>query len=244
MGPEVSYHGFKLQRHISDEATVITYKAADGRLKRMAVLDAKHRCIVKFGMFGRTMREFEDFNFGNGAHGSRYIAGTSAVLSDQPMPDYVCNETIFANWGELLKSDKSARENCDIWWACKNYTADSQGTAGVPAVSWCRNKLLDGEPCDLGNVYEVFVIWACGDKLDEMDVSRDKFPGLKLGYTATNASYPGQGRVYTYGNIKSASLMSSTNESPQSVYGIGNRSETIQAGKHIARTVVPILELD
>ena len=184
IGPAYDYHGFKLQRHISDLATVITYKAAGGATKRMAVLDAEFRSVQQFGTYGTDVHGLA--NFATRGKNGWYITGDSTIPDKHPMPDTVTNDAIFTQWADTLKTDNTAKANCDIWMTYNDRT-DSQGIKGVPAVAWCRAQTLAGKPCDLGNEYQTIVIWACGDKLDEMDPNASAYHDMCLGYTATRA---------------------------------------------------------
>ena len=240
MGPEVSYHGFRLQRHISDEATVITYKAADGSLKRMAVLDAKFRSVQKFGVGNMDVPELDSILLPSGA---QYVAGTTAIPNKSPMPDGITSDSIFAKWADLMKADKTARENCDIWMKYNNI---SDGySQGVPAIAWCRSQLLKGVGCDLGNAYQNMVIFACGDKLDEMDRSALTHSDLKLGYTST--AYDGTyGRGQRVGTAKTTYRHTSTESIYCSVINVCHDGQVCIGGtnRHSNYSVIPILELD
>ncbi|MBD5640950.1 MAG: hypothetical protein HDQ91_00835 [Desulfovibrio sp.] len=242
IGPAYDYHGFKLQRHISDLATVITYKAADGATKRMAVLDAKFRSVQQFGTYGINVPGLANFNT-QGKNGW-YIAGDSSIPNMQPMPDSVTNDAIFTNWADTLKTDKTAKANCDIWMFY-NDKEDKlvQSIKGVPAVAWCRAQTLVGKPCDLGNLYQNIVIFACGDKLDEMDKTASEYPNLRLGYTSTTA-WPGFGRCQKYNGQRTDRRFSSTEYATNSERVVGYGGNCGSIFKYNLGAVVPILELD
>lgn len=243
-GPVIGYHGFKLQRHISNEATVITYKAADGRMKRMAVKDAQFRDLKQFGTQAIDVPGLTNFTSLLNASGNGMIHGITfnAIPDRQPMPDTVTNDVIYNQWHASLAADKTAKENCDIWMTYNNQT-DRNHIKGVPAVAWCRSQVIDGKPCDLPNKYETIVIWVCGDKLDEMDptaVSRD----MRLGYTATTAK-SGYGRCQKAANgLVSDVLFSSTEYDASYVHGVYYAGGCSNSDKIGAGTAVPILELD
>lgn len=184
-GPVVNYHGFKLQRHISDKATVITYKAADGKTKRMAALDAKYRNI-------KTWISNYDYHpsgvpmlspYGKSGDG---IVDDEKIKSTMPMPDKVTNEAIYNQWSKCLCAENTAKWTCDQWIKYKNSLTKS---INLDAISWCRGQDLAGHPCDVPNLYELFCIRGCGDKLDEMDITSSKYPQYKLGYTAVHSDH-------------------------------------------------------
>lgn len=200
IGPVYNYHGFKLQRHISNEATIITYKAADGKIKRIAVKDAKFRAVLRFGTYNIDIPEMANFK----TTGYLYMLdGYNTVPYNQPIPDEITNDRIFSRFTGFLITEKTARENCDIWMKYDNIS-DSQNTKGVPAVSWCRKQTIGGKICDLGNAYEVAVILSCGDKLDEFDATSNSYPILCLGYTSTGHS--SMGRRQSYKGLQSSEL--------------------------------------
>lgn len=181
----IEYHGFLLWRHESNEATYIAYKSAQGDQKVIAVKDAKFRSVQKFGTYDidTPLQNFDSY----GSKSSGWcIDGTDTELSVYspalPMPERINQDLIYDQWSSYLKSDKTAKENCDVWITYKNIT-DSIGILGVPAVEWCRNQRISNIPCDLPNAYQNICIWVCSDKLDEIDPTANNYPTLKLGYT-------------------------------------------------------------
>ena len=240
MGPAYDYHGFKLQRHISDTATVITYKAADGSMKRMAVKDARFRNVLTFGTSGLNVPGLGNFA-GAGASGTMYVAG-GTISYQNPMPASVTNDVIFAQWNAGLKLDKTARQNCDIWMSYNNYK-DSYGVIGVPAVAWCRNQELLGQPCDLANLYQGMVIYVCGDKLDELDASLPEYYNLRLGYERPTSDYPPV-RCQIYDKTSTNIMHTSTECSSTGIRPVGCNSHTAERTKNTPGTAIPILELD
>lgn len=240
-GPVIGYHGFKLQRHISNEATVITYKAADGRMKRMAVKDAQFRSVKQFGTDGIDVPGLTNFRSKNASDTVYIHGGSSGIPSTEPMPDTVTNEVIYNQWHALFATDKTAKENCDIWMSYNNQT-DKQGIRGVPAVAWCRSQVIEGKPCDLPNKYETIVIFACGDNLDELDPTIASYPDLRLGYTATTAR-PGYGRCQKFNGQTSPMLFSSTEYDSYTVHHVYCDGTCGNYTKPTAGTAVPILEL-
>lgn len=243
IGPVYDYHGFKLQRHISNEATVITYKAADGTTKRMAVKDAKFRSVQIFGTYNTNISGVPDIINLNLGSTIMYIGGEYRVPHDKPMPESVTNNLIFQTWGSKMKITKSAREICDIWMTYNDKT-DSASIKGVPAVAWCCSQTLIGRPCAMAKAYEILVIFACSDKLDDMDPSAVAYPTLKLGYTATGSTKYGRCQAY---NGKVAELIFSCIESgANDVRRVTYEGNCVGASvyKKANGTAVPILELD
>ena len=237
MGPVNEYHGFRLQRHISDEATVITYKAADGSMKRMAVLDAKDRAVCQFGAY---KRDSSLANFAGGSiNNSERIVYNAVPLSieqrNSQLSAMINNGAIYEEWGEGLKADLTARENCDVWMQWCYSTSYAPG--------WCRSKILDGTLCDVPNLYEAMTIWACSDMLDEMDKSAGAFPRLLLGYRSTASSTIGRKQMSANGDISQA-LWSSTEVSSDAVRRVFHDGSCGLHYKNYNGTAVPILELD
>lgn len=239
-GPIANYHGFILQRHVSGKGTVITYKAADATIKRMLVLDAQYRSVQKFGTYTVDVPGLTNFQ-SQGASGW-YVVGNDPIPNKEPMSDTVNNDAIYNQWNAAFATDKTAKENCDIWMSYNNKT-DSNGIQGVPAVAWCRNQIVDGKPCDLGNEYETIVLWACGDQLDEMDPTGASYPDLRLGYTST--AWPERGgRCQKFNGLQSNNLYSSTEYSSDFVRVMLDAGYCHYVNKRVNCTVVPILELD
>lgn len=231
------YHGFLLWRHESNESTCIKYKSAQGEQKVIAVKDAKFRSIQKFGAYGK---ESSLTNFtAKGIDNSYFIYGNSTI-GNIPTPEYVNNDNIYNQWSTSLRLDKTAKENCNVWMTY-NTSTDSKGVVGVPAVAYCRNQKVNNIPCDLPNIYQTIVIWACGDKLDEMDPTASSYPYLKLGYTAFGDG--SNSRTQEYNGILGYELWSSTEYDSYSVRRIGYSGYCSFDYKWDNYTVVPILEL-
>lgn len=238
VGAVHEYHGFRLQRANTGNGSIITYKAADGTLKDMLVLDAKYRSVQRFGTYRTDVPGLTNFQ-SQGADGS-YVTGKT-IISSGAMPDFVTNDAIYNNWHTAFAADKTAKENCDIWMTYNNQT-DSQGIKGVPAVAWCRNQIVDDKPCDLPNMYEAMVIFACGDQLDEMDPTTSGYPDLRLGYTSTTA-YPPFIRCQKFNGQTSSGLFSSTEYNSEFMRVVDYYGTCNTNGKSNVGTAVPVLEL-
>lgn len=238
-GPMYEYHGFKLGRHISGKGTVINYKAADGSRKDMLVLDAQYRSVQKFGTYGTDVPGLA--NFQAQGNGGRFVWENNSIDSKTPMPAAVTNDQIFNQWSETFVADSTAKANCDIWMTYNDKT-DSQGIKGVPAVAWCRAQVVNGKLCDLPNEYQLIVLWACGDDLDEMDPTAASYPDLRLGYTSTNA-HPNYGRCQKFNGVYADRLCSSTERDSTNVRNVTYVGDTYAILKNYNCGVVPILEL-
>lgn len=233
------YHGFTLYRHESNEATIIEYKAANGTQKKIAVKDAKFRDGMQFGAVGTEPSQLVYFTAKNKS-GGWYPEGLEQIDQSAPMPVTLTNEVIFQQWGSALAADKTAKANCDIWMAYNTRT-DTAGIVGVPAVAWCRSQNIGGVPCDLANTYELICIWACGDKLDELDPTASAYPYMKLGYTALGDGV--NGRTQKAKGYVISQLWSSTAFASVYTRRVGSTGHTGMYARNDRATAVPILEL-
>lgn len=226
----IEYHGFLLWRHNSGEATCIAYKAADTYTKIIAVKDAKFRSVSYFGTHG-TDSSLKSFS-ASGARGY-WINGSGQVTHNKPMPETINNDSIFNDWSAVLVSDKSAKENCDVWMT---YSV-------VPVVEYCRSQTINNKPCDCPNAYQLFCIWACGDKIDELDTTADEYSDMRFGYTSTG--WLPWGRCQKWNGKTSAFCFSSTEYSSTHTYIACWDGNLYYSGYHknSIGTVVPILEL-
>lgn len=243
-GSWIEYHGFQLARHSCGEATVIKYKSANASIKYIAVKDAKFRNTCAFGTYGKDIPELG--NFGTvGKNGGWDPASTSSYLTSpftSPMKTEWTNDAIYNGWATTLLSDKSAKENCDIWMKYKS-TTDTKGTVGVPAVAHARSQTIDGIACDIATEYQIICIWVCSDKLDEMDVTASEHPQLKLGCTSTG--YPSRGRYQNGSGGQSAILWSSTECHLNDVRAMGCTGYCSSGNKSGSiGTAVPVLEIE
>lgn len=169
-----------------------------------------------------------------------YIAGNSSIDNNSPMPDTVTNELIYDNWAEIFKADKTAKENCDIWMKYQGKTSSSN-VIDVQQVRWARDKTLGGKPCDIANMYELMVIWACGDKLDELDITAGIYPKLKLGYTSE--AFHG-GRTYQSSSRKTTFyIASSTNAGKASLRSIDLGGMCKYISCSYESLILPVLEI-
>lgn len=233
----LDYHGFKLSRLCSGDATVITYKAADGTIQSIVVADAIYRHVKCFGLFGVFVNGLKWFQEGN-VKGNYFIHSIDkqVVNEHSPMPDFITNDLIYDLWSPSLKSDRTAKENCDILMQYVGITDDEEIT-GVPAVEWCRSQTIGGVQCDLPNLYQTMVIWICGDQLDLMDPTAEANPGMKLGYT-------GDERCQHVGKETGTWLWSSTAESAMYTRYVGYAGNMLWVfSRKYSGTVVPIIEL-
>lgn len=246
VGPVYDYHGFKLQRHSSQEATIISYKAADGTMQRIAVKDAKFRNVLQFGLQDRDMSGC-GITDGRKITKPNFIASSTFIPCNKPMPDEVTNATLFDNCSQWLAGDKSAKANCDIWMTYNGQT-DEKGIKGVPAVAWCRAQTLAGKPCDLGNEYENCVIFICGDKLDEMDPTYGAYPTFGLGYTSawykSSSGYNGRTMISADKSHLGTERWASSPISTSSTDTIAYNGRRNCLGRANWCGVVPILELE
>lgn len=238
----INYHGFLLWRHNSGEATCLAYKAANGFQNVIAIKDAKFRTVVKFGTY-RTNSPLINFPSAN-KYGNWFFNQEGTAISDQqPVPDWLTQDSVYEAWSPTLVFDRTAKENCDVWMTYQGI-ADSEGFVGVPAVEWCRNQKLQNKACDLPNEYQTICIWVCSDKLDELDPTASSYTDLKLGYSATG--WRPYGRCQRANGLQSCNFYSSTEYSQFSVRDVfynGNCGYSGYSYKRIQGTVIPILEL-
>lgn len=224
----IEYHGFRLWRHKSNEATCIEYKSAKGFQQIIAVKDAKFRINTQFGTYQKDVPELSNFT-ANGVKG-RYIIDSNSLPATSSMPETYTNEAIYQNWGSVLASDKSAKENCDVWMQYNTYADARPYVVGVPAVSYCRSRVLENKSCNLGNLYQMICIFACGDKLDEMDPTLSNYSNMRLGYSSA------------YG-ARINFLLSSTEYNADYVRSVVYYGGTNNLYKTNTYTAVPILEI-
>lgn len=220
-----SQSGRRLGRHISNEATVIEFDYW-GTRKMLIVPDAKYRDAFTMGAYGINMPELANFSDVTMYLAGRVVDAKTALpaLTDKAL------QTVLASY----KSDKTSRENCNIWMTKTSHT-DSQGTRGVPAVQHCRNLNIDGLGAgyfDLPNAYELAVIYAESDNIDALDQTAAANPGKMLGKGGT------KGRLYFLRSLSDVAL-SSTEYGSENVIGVSSIGQVCFPVKYRDFSVVP-----
>ncbi len=233
--------GFTLTRSISNISTIVTYKSPiDGTTDlRMEVVDAQYRGNkLKFGTFKK------DSSLKNhntiGAHGGWYFNDTVPTIDCQTElpPDFNATQ-LYTNWNNL-KTDLTAKENCDVWMTYATVSdsttaADGGPIVGVPAVQYTRELVVDGNGWNLPNIYQLMIIFILSEELDALDPTAFANPTKALGMYANPA-----GRWVFDGENGAWSSTEYNSERTRYVY---YTSLCDHNRKYMARMVIPIREL-
>lgn len=230
----ISEGGRRLYTHASGKGVVIEYTDWSGP-KKMFVAGAPYRAAKKFGAYGwdSPLANFSQKN----ANATDYIDGGSTDITDGNSIPVMTDAQLMAMWPGF-STDKTARENCDVWMTRVgiNDTA-STPINGVPVVEHCR-AISDIEGifggCDLPNEYQLMIIFLEQNNIDALDPLSVANPEMRLGKENTNGWWNVTGTGYAY---------SSTESSSGSSWKVRREGRMTTGVKSSIHAVIPIREL-
>lgn len=236
--------GRVIYRHANNKGSVIEFNMF-GKAMKMFVADAQYRKKgLQFGAYdkhgglntfdyvgsnsiwaGSTYYIYNEGGVYQSGSNTQYYAGNDATLN--PVTDAQLQERFHG-----LRSDKTAKENCNGWITYKG-TTDSERIRGVPAVEHCRNQYFDGiSACDLPNVYELLVIYVESDILDELDPTAASNMTLILSKMSNSRRWFGSDYIWA-----------STGNSDSNAWYVGLGGYALTNGKGTSGVAVPVYEL-
>lgn len=169
-------HGRILYRHSNDKGTVVVFDMYDIKTV-MFVADAQYRITCLFGGSG-TDSSNPNFNTTNADGNWSAFGSKSGYSKNSAFPFTMSDAELQTLWSNL-SSDKTARENCDVWMTISDCTGTDR------TVGYCRSLTsFDGiDKCDCPNFYEDLVLFFESDNLDNLDPTGSSYSNFKFGCT-------------------------------------------------------------
>ena len=170
-----------IYRHENNKGSVIEFKGFNNETIKLFVADAQYRTKLQWGTYGTDVPSLTNFSSNNGTNWFIKNSMSSIEQSQTAAPPFGYTLANLKTTWSNLSTDKTARQNCDIWMTYNNST-DSQSIKGVPAVAYARGltDIFSGG-CDIPNEFELMVVFLCMNAIDALDPTVDSYPAYALG---------------------------------------------------------------